>query len=626
MNNPFLKVPITTAKDIWGDEFFDFPEFNAHASDVVLQSLRQMKDVFSIAITGNVGSGKSQVFSRIRHKLSETGEALCIYINADRIANLDSVSFYFQQFLIDSLCHKGKSETTYLQEVATDLVNQALKGIGSNRQFTPKELLEQFDTLARNKSLVEKLTKQIQQLKPYLSGSSNVIRAILWSLSASSKNILDESDFFSESNDSKHEINYLSPDAINWLKGISISEHAATEMNLPDLSIQEKDREAEALSRVIQLLQIISDYRSLVICFDELDANKADSNGFTTPDVIADFIKTIHNSLSLEHCKNSVLLLSLWLPLTWEYKVVSREGLIDRVCSLPSLAKTPVELKKMNEEYSLRLVASWLQGFQVHDSSNCYHPFNESSIKEFSRNKPTPRMLWQWCAENWDKGDKIDPILERYKSLKSDEYPGLIDDESQIADALIYCCNQIIGENVENVKITGVIKPPNAHKMQLKITGTEDSKPISIGVGICQSAKAATVGAMLTRLLDYRKYNLTRGCLVRSKLSTKELSRNTQAYNNIEKLTSPPLNGEFVDLKQEEIIDLYVLQLLGKKSDLDSAKVLQFIKEKAKENGLIKEILSKPSGDISGIGKVVVASSSQPDTSGELSIEDFKES
>lgn len=157
----------------------------------------------------------------------------------------------------------------------------------------------------------------------------------MWSLSASSKNILDESDFFSDQSDSKQEVNYLSPDAINWLKGISISEHAATEMNLPDLSIQEKDREAEALSRVIQLLQIISDYRSLVICFDELDIDKADSNGFTTPEVIAGFIKTLHNSLSLEHCKHFILILSLWLPLTWKFKVQSKHGLPDRVCSLP---------------------------------------------------------------------------------------------------------------------------------------------------------------------------------------------------------------------------------------------------------------------------------------------------
>lgn len=69
--NPFLKPGIIT--NVWDNDFYDFFELNSHVSQQIIESLRQVKGTFSIAITGGVGSGKSHLFSRIHHELSKTG-------------------------------------------------------------------------------------------------------------------------------------------------------------------------------------------------------------------------------------------------------------------------------------------------------------------------------------------------------------------------------------------------------------------------------------------------------------------------------------------------------------------------------------------------------------------------
>jgi Cdc6-like AAA superfamily ATPase len=157
--NPFLKPAIANARDIWGKDFYDFEELHADVSDKIISALRQSQSTFSIAVTGSAGSGKTKLFSRIRHQLSQKEEAFCIYINADQIASLDSVCVYIQQFVIDSLCHKNKSDLTYLQEVAVRLVNDALENAKANKRFSPSELLEKFEQLATKKRFADNLVK-----------------------------------------------------------------------------------------------------------------------------------------------------------------------------------------------------------------------------------------------------------------------------------------------------------------------------------------------------------------------------------------------------------------------------------------------------------------------------------
>lgn len=614
--NPFLKPPIVNSKDIWSDQICDFEEIHADASQKIFDALQQVKGTFSIAIVGDVGSGKTQLFSRVRHKLSGNEEAFCIYVNADQIASLDFISVAFQQFLVDSLFHTGKSGVTYLQEIATNLVNQALEGIKSTKRFSAHELLDQFNQLATNKSLVDKITGQVQQLKPYLSDSSEVIRALLWTLSASSKPILDESDFLSDSLTSSKSTNYyLAPSATDWLKGIEINEDDARIMKLSNKSFRDEERESEALRRAMQLLRIASEYKSVVICFDELDAIKHNKHATGTSEVISDLIKTLHNGLDKVECRNSILILSLWLKDTFtQFNFLNTSGLIERVCSLADLNKEPISLDKnlLTEETGFRLVDFWLDKLHAKNAENSYQPLGgEEKIRHFCKNRPNPRQLWRWCAENWmetqpEQVDVDDPVPPTpvsldliYQSLIDDEYSQLLENDDLIAESLIFGFKKAINQTVEKVVIKRITTQPKNAKFQFKIEGIEDGKAISVGVGVCQSAKAATVGAMLLRLLDYQRYKLTRGCLVRSE--NKRISRRTQAFENLTKLTSAPFNGEFVPLKSSEIVEVYALLLLSQHPEvatLSHDEVDKFIIEKAINNGLIKEILSDPSGEI----------------------------
>jgi Cdc6-like AAA superfamily ATPase len=602
--NPFLKPAIANARDIWGKDFYDFEELHADVSDKIISALRQSQSTFSIAVTGSAGSGKTKLFSRIRHQLSQKEEAFCIYINADQIASLDSVCLYIQQFVIDSLCHKNKSDLTYLQEVAVRLVNDALENAKANKRFSPSELLEKFEQLATKKRFADNLVKQLHQKNSSLFSNLNVVRALLWTLSVNSEPLDNLSNTTDEIPLSQNL--YLSPSAIDWLKGIEISADDANIMKLPAKSYNEQDKEAEALGRTLQLLRVIGQYKPVVICFDELDAQKWTVNtAASTVEVIIDFIKTLHNSLDQNCCDHSTLILSLWIPDLWrKNKEVMHYGLKERLCSFPPLNKEAISLKQdlLNAETGLKLINCWLAAFNIEDVENSYvYLGGEEKIREFcNRERPNPRQLWLWCAENW-KDDDIDPDLEViYQSLIDDEYSQLMEDEALIVQSLMFGLDKAIGQTVENVLIEKITTPPRAAKFQFKIEGVEDGRPVSIGVGVCQSANAVTVGAMVKKLIDDpKRYKLTRGCLVRS--ARKKINETSQAFKNLKKLVSPPLNGEFVDLKYNEVVEIHALYLLSQRPEiakLDPDEVSDFINQKILENELIKEILSDPSGAI----------------------------
>jgi hypothetical protein len=597
--NPFLRPGI-----VIGSNFPDFDKLNSHVSQQIIKSLRQVKGTFSIAITGEVGLGKSHLYSRIYHQLSKNKEAFCIRINGDNIPSLDSVHYHFLQSLIDGLSHPRDSSVTDMQEIATAIFN---KGMRSIKKFTSLELLEYFDKFIRNEkgeiqqNSIDRIIRNVQQSKPYLTDSSNLIRALLLTLSAPQQKILKEED------------DYLLPHARDWLRGDKIREDKAQIMKLPVQNLTEEDRESESHNKALQLIRIITDYTSLVICFDELDSNKAGKFGFTVPEVMTDFIKTLHNNLDKISCKNSILLLSLWLPLTWRYKVENHKdsSIQDRVCSLSSLQRQPISLEKfLNEETALKLVAFWIEKLTDSQSTNPYHPFDENEIREFAKYNPsTPRKLWQWCAANWPIIDQplLDPIekLKRiYQEFQAKEYLQLMNDDTSIVNALLFGLERIIDKKIENVLIKKINPTKSANaKFQFIIEGLENNQQVFIGVGVCQSNNARTVGAMLTRLMNYSKYNITRGCLVRSE--DKKIKPTAIAFKNMQELVSPPLNGKNVDLKYEEIKQLYDLEQVTNKAnkiDIDPRIVLEFVREKILENQLIQEILSDPSGAISNRG------------------------
>ena len=179
-------------------------------------------------------------------------------------------------------------------------------------------------------------------------------------------------------------------------------------------------------------------------------------------------------------------------------------------------------------------------------------------------------------------------------------------DNSFIASALFYSFQQLIGQTINNIRIDSLEdklygKRRDMH-LNFKIIGFDQDKPMRIGVAVLQQDSGQSLGAGLKKLKDYQQFDLTRGCLVRSK--SKPIGKAVK-IKHINPLTQE-LGGEFVDLKFEEIQPLIALYRIYEKRatdyEISEADIRQFIENSGEKyqighhNPLIQEILSDPSG------------------------------
>lgn len=274
-HNPFINAGIVKEQDIWKKKSPDVSTLNAHASDAVFRAIELVRTsqssqdkVTSIAITAQQGVGKTHLLSRIRHHLEKEGGALFVYASANNYTDLNLVKYQFQQTLADSLSKTGSQWVMQWQEVAAAMVSE----VKTDNSSTPAELVKKFDqvyasSLAKNKNLMNALQKQV--LKTKTNADPYILRAILWTLSETQ-----------------------APFAIKWLSGGELAQVNADELGLPNPSKTNQDREAEALKNIQQILNLVSFYNPVVICFDEIDQiNNSTEDGFPTESVIASFQK-----------------------------------------------------------------------------------------------------------------------------------------------------------------------------------------------------------------------------------------------------------------------------------------------------------------------------------------------
>ena len=116
---------------------------------------------------------------------------------------------------------------------------------------------------------------------------------------------------------------------------------------------------------------------------------------------------------------------------------------------------------------------------------------------------------------------------------------------------------------------------------------------------IIQYSPGKAVTAGLKRLVQYKKFDITRGCIVRSK----KINPRWAAQGYLDKLLSKELGGEWVMLKAEEVRPLIaILSVYNTRNDygLSEEQIFDFIDKTglAANNPLLKEILSVPSGQI----------------------------
>jgi hypothetical protein len=588
-HNPFAGHTVVRPPQIWAKSFPDVPSINAHASNAVLEAVTKVRQgqrqVVGITITAEKGLGKSQIISRIRHRLQVETGALFIYMS--KYDNLNQIKYQFLQTVVSSLRAFGSYQgVMQWQELAATLINEVKKW-----NYTPQQYISLFPSWLSKHSnkVVEHFTDCVLQIKPHIN-NPYIVKAILWTLS------------------SAHAIY-----ATHWLSGLELTQTQAEAMVLPNP--KREDREAESISTIRQILDITSGYRVPVICFDELDIADADDNGFTAAQVVANLTKDLYNNL-----ERGVLLLAMY-PETWRDQVKTlpqAEAVIDRLVS-EQRDRQPIALNYLNSDDVLAIIFYWLKEFYEENQLNPPHPlypFDENKLRELGKSKPTVRSVLKWCAEHFvvpapvrppngnpppQPPPKVEPAFENELANVDASIESLLEDKASIADALYLSFCSLIGSTIDKVKITDVVeveaKSVDQGYIDFKIIGEEKRKPVKIGVAVVQESGGMYVQAALKRLKEYNKFDLTRGCLVRSK----KIGVNAAKAREYLKELLQKQGGEWVLLQSQDIKPLFAIFFVYENRDsyeLSEEEIFDFIQQKrlAINNPLIQEILSDPSG------------------------------
>jgi len=583
--NPFAKLPYLNAGDVWGQEFFDVETINAHASDAVFHALAQIRagqyPTNSIAITAQDGTGKTHIISRIRHRLQAKGGGLFVYAN--KYGDLRQIKQGFQRILAQSLGKIGRQGVKQWQELATAMSNDALKAGTSNPKiYSPPDLVEKFKKgkPSQVNKWIKNLTKTFLQAKNV--SDPDIVKAIFWTLS-------DDQSLY----------------AIKWLEGQELAQYKSNELELPS--------QRQSFDAVLQILDLISQYNELVICFDELDTPGAldDISGLHISEIVASFIKDLFQNL------NRGLILSVMMPAQWSNKIKQLPG---GVFNKVSAHGNPIDLKYMDAESIVNLVSFWLDKYyQLHNliPHEPIYPFTQIQLSELGKGKPTVREVLKWCkdhckppvlnpTDNSKAPDISNPVELAFIKELEEDVGNYLEDNYLLADAILFGFQSLIGQTVERVTVQSATDKVTERGrkddyINFKVIVKDKGTDVNIGVAVLQYAGGKGLGAGLKRLNDYQTFNLTRGCLVRSQ------SKKITSY--LEQKYLVPLikqqGGEYVPLKEDEIKPLLAIRAVHQKREVDygvsEEEIFNFIAEKGPEkmlgasNPLLKEILSDPS-------------------------------
>ncbi len=580
--NPFSEFTVRT-QDIWNDGFQDEPSLNAHASDAVFQAIEDLQNkkrkVVGITLRAEKGLGKSHIISRIRHRIQEMGNAIFIYMGD--YGNLNDVRSEFLKTLVISLKHTGSKNVTQWQELATDLLNDVYQ-----KKNTPQQLIGGLPKkLAKNLNFVGDLTDQVCLRKPEISDPS-IIQAILWTLSP------------------VHSVY-----ATRWLSGANLPSNKADQLSLPNSS--QDDRTSESFTIACEILSLISQYKSIVICFDQLEGTEQGETGFTKAQVAANLGMDLYNNIS-----RGVLLTAVY-PDVWSHQIrvlSAGEAVMDRI------GEHIIDLKAFNADDVIALVkkrlSSFYQQHQVTPPHDLY-PFDENDLRDKGKQRATARDVLQWCCKNWKSSDVTtdgtgDITLEQdflvenayKKELESIDMDDFIDHKVKLSRAIGFGFESLIGQTLEGVNLLEVdytVAPRSSNKgyIDFRIVGTEDLMPVKIGVAIIQYPTGISVQAGLSRLVDYQRYDLTRGCLLRSRDISPGAARAHQLKNDL----IDNMGGEWPEMNIEDVKSLVAIRAVFEARDdygLTEEMIQKFITktELTLKNALLLEVLSDPSGQI----------------------------
>ena len=576
-HNPFAGHTVVRNSQVWNKSLPDAPSINAHVSDTVFEAINKINQnsmqTVGITVVGERGLGKTQVISRIRHHFKQTEQVLFIYMG-EYGEKLSKIKSKFLETLTSSLRAYGQYQgIMQWQEIATHLINDAR---GWN--YTSEQYIEKFPGWLNKYStrVVDHLTDLIFAQKNQIIENPYIVRAILWTLS------------------SPHAMY-----ATYWLSGMELAERQAQDMGLPNLKTGEK--EAESFKTTCQILNLVSQYKIPVICFDEVDAPYIDElSGYSLAQIVGSFTKDLFNNI-----KQGLLIMAMYeQTLSRQIKVLPQAyAIVDRIANYP-IPGQPISLKYLNSDDVVALVYQWLKEFytehQVVPPSPLY-PFKEDDLRKLGNEKPSTREVLNWCSANWQVKEPlpaVKPAFENELAEIEQKISDILEDSDQIAETLAFSFERIIGKTIENVKIESIQRfKQNTCYLHFKINGEENGQPVKIGLAVMQQSGGTIIKAILKQLGDYQKFDLTRGCLVRSKTISKT-ARSAHKYLN--ELQNEK-GGEWVRLTDRDIKNLLAIYAVYKNQEsygLKPEQIFDFIEksELVIKNYIISEILSDPSG------------------------------
>jgi hypothetical protein len=356
----------------------------------------------------------------------------------------------------------------------------------------------------------------------------------------------------------------------------------------------------------------MSEYNQLVICFDELDVPEVSESGLHRASVVAGLVKEL-----FENLKHGVIL-SVIMPGVWQDKI--QRSLPPSVSQKMTTYGSPLDLKYLDSDSAIELMAMSLNEYYETISlipPHPLYPFDEDQLRAIGREKLTVREVLEWCRDHCHPPslestlptEETDQVELAFASELSEDIQSRLDDNHFLADALFFGFQSIMDQSVEGVHLKEISTKVGKRGgkddyLNFKIWGVEETQLICIGVSVLQYDGGGGLGAGLRRLVDTdNRFNLTRGCLVRSK------EKPINAY--FRKTYLDPLinnGGEFVELLENEIKPLIAIRAVHQKRESDygltEEEISKFIAEKGSRhwlgvhNPLLQEILSEPSYQI----------------------------
>ncbi|WP_199318482.1 hypothetical protein [Leptolyngbya sp. FACHB-541] len=599
--NPFRKDLVIAAEEVWGEVISDLSGINQHIEQKIDQAIAEVRQRYlskvGIVVKGEKGTGKSHAIRRVWKKIEREGGALFSYISP--CANPKIIDAHVRFHLVESFTHQDSHKVTQWQRFAATLIS-SLKGTDYEEAYEeyiekcsqPNELKKHIQKTISSSNLVDFFGALAEAILESRSGLDHYFtKAVLLSLlgSALSAQV-----------------------ALSWIKGEDSPD--VKRFGLPEYSPeQQQTRNIWVIKQICKLAEVAS--LPVIIWFDQAESSEPDvETGDSAAEVIAKCIDRIYFD-----CTN-IVLLSCFLSTIWKIVAELRGGIPDRVGQRILEAKPPTA-EQMMELVQMRM--NWFYECKELNPRNYprLYPFEEARIREIAKAGAGVRTLLKTCAEAFEaiklvdsdpeqvalnpKPVELDPkekqkkqVLETYNELLNKiSLPGKEDEK--IA-AIITCAMKMLPQSgTANVVINQIqtVGSSSNHDLHLITSGYDvtQKKEVTIGVRICETKNAKTFNAVMKRLTDYRKYKITRGCLIRST----SVPQSWRIGQQLKQQLVEQQGGEVVVLQKEHIKPLAALERIYEQSadyGFEKEELVSLVQELdlVTNNPLIQEILSAP--------------------------------